>query len=557
MIAVILVISLFSKKQYIDSAWSINLLVILNCMGLVTYYIAISFLENRTWTLDDKYRISNNSYKTLLVFVIAISISYYVLNNNHQIQLISPLFVIINMSTAIIVLLEFFIISQFLLIFLAGKFTEEEVGVKLEEKNGKLKMYKYFLILITIVLIKFVFLSSINEHRIWTTPTSLSQPAPTNRMKIKDYFETWEQSRDSLSKNDSTIYLVSAQGGGSRAAAWAFINLVRLDTGNRDTHFFENLFSISTVSGSTSGVNMYLAAKYYNRNIKDSDVLGLYGANYMSSAFYGLMMGDGLESILHIFDNQVKDRNYYLQQEEEAAFNKTYKLEDANDFFEKDFMFPYKKNKHFPLFMINTTLLDYGTRAVFSPIQLDSISMARDIYGEFRKDNCNDQRDIPMVTCVNQSQAFPLISSYNYVECTGRLGDGGFSENSGCGTTLELYRALRKLFDNSEKYKHYKIVCVNLMNSSMKDSYNAAFTRASALTTLTAAIHSPFDGNQNYAYKNLSLQIDYMRTLGKNVSKDTCYNFNLDTTITLTRTLSKKSVERMLNHIDTCYKLHK
>jgi hypothetical protein len=189
--------------------------------------------------------------------------------------------------------------------------------------------------------------------------------------------------------------------------------------------------------------------------------------------------------------------------------------------------------------MINTTIVNFGTRGVFSPVKMDSFSIARDLYGEFKNDRCNGGDNLPTVACVNQSQAFPILSAYNYMSCIGRMGDGGISENSGCATTLELYQALRQYCDKDTAKKHIKIICLNITNGSLDSPFKASYKKASIFNTVAAAANSPFDGSETYAYKNLERQIKYIN------KGDTVTNLSLDTSITLTRTLSKESVATM------------
>ena len=137
----------------------------------------------------------------------------------------------------------------------------------------------------------------------------------TNRLSIYQYFDRWYD-RAKLQPDSNgyiNIRLISGQGGGSRAAAWFFMNMVHRDTA--DPSFYKSIFSISTVSGSTSGANMYLVAKANGidfKQRKDSPAVTLYGRDYMSSAFFGLLLGDAIEGTIDRLKAYPRDRNFHL-----------------------------------------------------------------------------------------------------------------------------------------------------------------------------------------------------------------------------------------------------
>jgi hypothetical protein len=543
-------------------------LILLNFFFLLVFYSFLLYLENsklEQYVSRDKsnkaqsapasklnlpYRISNINYRILLVYLIAAIVVFYFLNQTQLIEYLSPVVIIVTMATALIIFFEFFFTSQLLLIYIVKETVCEVPECSLSiyrDRPGELmpfllKIYRFVLLVIILVVVNLYFFSSSNSHRIRKEVAKTGAFIPELlRPTLTGYFNDWYKNRN-ITGNDSVVYLISGQGGGSRAAAWFFMNMSELDS--KDSNFFKKVFSISTVSGSSTGANMFLASRFKGfrlsgNNIKEK-VTGLYGRNYMSSCFFGVMLGDFIESIFDAGDEFPRDRNYHLQKEELAAFEQTFDT-TANDFFENDFMWQYTiPDQHWPLFFLNTTVVNFGTRAVFSPVKMNDFSIARDLYLEFKKSTCNDGDNIPLVTCVNQSQAFPILSAYNYMDCIGRLGDGGISENSGCATTLEIYKQLRRYCD-SNNLSNVKFVCLNITNGSLTENFKVEYSKASIFNTLSAAINSPFDGSETYAYKNLTREINYMN------KGDIVIDCSLDSSITLTRTMSKKAVEGMYN----------
>lgn len=541
----------YNSKYLRPAEWS---MILLHTIFLLVSYGFIIYMENEKFIKETAYKISNASYKALIIFLVLCITGFYFFNEAQLIRYISPINIIIIIATVLIVFFEFLFTSQHLLISIIERLCTAPAPATClliadKSDTNRLKGYKYLLFGLLFFLIFQFFFSSLNSHRIRVENSSAH--INKQRPSLTDYFNNWFESRQLLGQEDSVVYLISGQGGGSRAAAHFFMSMCLFE--KADSNFFKKVFCISTASGSTSGAEMFLASKYYHQRFTDNNFIKqkgieLYGENYMSSAFFGMMVGDGIEYFTSLNDNFPHDRNYHLQKEELAGFNRAFP-KSGTKFFENDFMYPYSDPaNHWPLFMINTTVVDYGVRGIFSPVTTN-FSLARDLYGDFIKDNCNDKRDIPLVTCVNQSQAFPLLSAYNYLECTGRLADGGIVENTGCATTLEVYEAIRQ-YCNKTNRKSIKIVCLNLHNSNLDENFSAPYKKASVLNTVTAVIHSPFDGAQFYAHKNLSKKIAYLDSFNLGVNhQDTVWNFGLDTAVTLTRTLSKISVIKIFDKI--------
>ncbi len=548
-----------------------TLLIAFNVLQLFAFYTFISYLESMGGKIDAKtrYRISSYSYGFVIVTCIAIIIGLFISNRLCTISMISPIFVVVAITATMILFFDIFFTSQLLLTHIASSIKLACVhGKNCELKvtsSRKLNFYRLFINLSVILFVYIYLFRSMHKHEIRevAVDSTIKQTEvfKDKRPTIEAYFKKWLLNNHQISNSTDTenleqpinIYLVSGPGGGSRAAVWFYLSMKKLDRKYGD-QFYKNIFSISTVSGSTSGANMFLAEKYLQ--IKDTSALRLskniYSKNYFSSAFFGLLVGDGLEGLLGTVSSQTLDRNYYLQKEEMNGFCDAYGLkgktrQKAQDYFENDIVYPYK-NYDFPLFFINTTIIDFGKRGVFAPVKLHpSYSHATDLYQIYASGCCNS--GLPMVTCVNQSQAFPLINAYNYLEGAGRLCDGGLYDNSGCTTTLEIYQALRKYIKNNN-LKNIRIVCLNINNSMISNEFCPKYTSSSVLNTLTGVASVPFGGHETYSALNLTRQVknhNYFcpSLTGKYTLKDEVITVDTNKKYNLTRMLSKKSIDKM------------
>lgn len=300
---------------------------------------------------------------------------------------------------------------------------------------------------------------------------------------------------------------------------------------------------------------MFLADRYLQVPQHAASVVprmkAIYGKNYLSSSFWGVLIGDSFEGAKHEVFNRLtgkqgaspKDRNYYFQEEEVSGYtNATPSItpNEINHFFKADYLTPYVApaalHPGLPLFFINSAIVETGERGVFSPVDLNGFSLATDLYGLFKQHH--PQYNIPLITCVNQSQAFPVINAYNYLDGAGRLIDGGIYENSGTTTTLEVYETLRRHLATRQDTSHIiRLVCINIVNTNMDTAKDTVrFRPASVLNTLTAAFQSPFGGHEQFSYRNIMRRVS---------APDTVFSFTLDRPVPLTRMLQPSAIDTM------------
>ena len=522
------------------------------------------------------YRSSRLIHQSILCSVIGLLITFYIFNRNASLGEINPIVISLIVSCVLILFLEFFILSQLLIIKIVA------------EDSLKQKLYKFAVIFLTLGTLYFYFLSSPNNHLIRKENIADYNKADYDRLSLSEYFQKWydeknKDSADQIKDKVFTVYLVSGQGGGSRAAAWFLMNMLYMDA--KDKNFYDHVFSISTVSGSSSGANMYYAFHQlggdinYNNSQKNGTAkrsdstsynpiknftTNIYNRNFLSSGLFGLLLNDfSIDAFTNRLNDERRDRNFTLQNEELKAFQESYfklfptnylnfkeeplrqkfiadsisKMKTIKNYFEGDFLNIYRNNFSHPLFFLNSTVIDDGTKGVFSPVKMD-FSMFRDLYGDYRICNASDSYALPMVSCVNQSQAFPLMNSYNYLHGSGRLGDGGLYENSGTETTLEIYKSLRKYCD--EKKINVEFVFINLMNSQVKGKQNINFTKASYLNTVSAMAKNPFYGHEFMAYNNLEKEI---------TNKTDFISIIPENSYTLTRMLSASTINSLFNNV--------
>jgi hypothetical protein len=109
-----------------------------------------------------------------------------------------------------------------------------------------------------------------------------------------------------------------------------------------------------------------------------------------------------------------------------------------------------------PLVFINSCRSNDGRRGIISPVKLtdDVFNDAVDIAGYLYEDSlCNyknsklcytNKSNISFGQACNLSELFPLFSAPAFIDSLGSFVDGGYHENSGLKTTLDVYLQLKK-----------------------------------------------------------------------------------------------------------------
>ncbi|MFL5745963.1 MAG: hypothetical protein ACJ751_14920 [Niastella sp.] len=353
-----------------------------------------------------------------------------------------------------------------------------------------------------------------------------------------DFSARYEALKKNIEANRSgepyPVILVSGEGGGSRAGLWLSQNLINFDYDTKGA-FRNHIFSMSTVSGSSVGLGTVFTFWDNTRDATNIDSSWLelpatiYANNYVGSSIRGLLLTDLYKSLVP--GNWKKDRNSTLQNEEAKATAravlkaKGYKdwddcdIDDSGMTLKKDFMYFFYEQKdngmqyrkHTPIVLINTCRSNDGRRGIFSSIKLGEtyFNEAIDVAGYLYEDSvCDDngvrrckgiKMPISLGQACNTSELFPLFSAPAYVNGLGSFVDGGYHENSGLKSTLDIYQQLKIKLDKEPPNGKYKIYIMYLKNGSgEKELYKKMESEPVLLQPLHALFSQPFEGSASY-----------------------------------------------------------
>lgn len=324
--------------------------------------------------------------------------------------------------------------------------------------------WKYGAVLLIVIWASAIFIGHKEHFELKETANNTYYKDP--RITLEKYFDAWYADRkNSSSEQDSIpLYLVTAEGGGSRAGAWTTSILLKLDSSS-SRNFSRHLFAISSVSGGSVGATTTLALWDQIKDNKDtllykdgrinSFVKETFKRNYISSSLGAMFFSDFFQQIPIISwlftANSRSDRH---QAEENDQLNhclqKIFQLEPTNWHKKANYLNLYYSNKgntintSLPLYFANSTRVQDGRRTVISPVVGLLPNSAVDLLGlgALKKDTLVLQR-LSIGQATNLSQLFPFISSSVYHERLGSFIDGGTFENMGLTTLSEVYSIIK------------------------------------------------------------------------------------------------------------------
>jgi len=413
-----------------------------------------------------------------------------------------------------------------------------------------------------------------------------AQNAP-RRVSMEAYLDKWANDRIREMPDSGTykVFLFAAQGGGSRAGFWTSSALTRMQE-NFDVQ--RHTLAISSVSGSAPGVLTALAwwnAGEGNRPAGRDYCKNMYGRNFVTSGLAGNFYGDLLRKFWPFLpDHWMKNRNRRLCEEETWGMEQSLQGSSSSGYLftqlhhEKQlgwqpFSSIYTKDgvlqTGMPLSFPNTTHVQTGRRGVLSPVInlagnpdffVNIIDLNQRIEVQEGK-----KMEITAVESANLAELFPYISAAaNVHDNLGTYVDGGYYENYGISTILEIYnvcqywkKEISATDTTLNKYKHrFEFYVVSLLNDPYEREgvdVNTIQLQSSTPNQIVApalAIYkTPFRGHAETMRMELVKQIDPKRYFEIRLHKS-----GLPLTRVLTSSNLNTMDEAMTEELDRFYK---
>jgi predicted acylesterase/phospholipase RssA len=373
---------------------------------------------------------------------------------------------------------------------------------------------------------------------------SASRPEPPvagqgtdGRPNIESQLKAWARRFEGVD-GDQTIplYLVSAEGGGIRAAYWSAAVLSRINEATNG-EFQRHIFALSGVSGGSLGIAAFAAAAYRDhlKSARMTTLLDSYLSNdFLSPLVSRLVITEPIRETLG---------HWSLQVPRDVAFENVLASDWQRALGTRDFAQPFlsvfdtdaarETDKFLPAILLNSTIVETGQRAVVSNTKLEDLYYLPTIHGgdvlgmtaDLLGSNVTVVRRIAGISvaeAVHLGARFPylsppatLLASYpggwpssdareHVWQLWGHLVDGGYVDNSAADLISDFVAKIRDLQERAiqceadadncfeqgtsdwrllaQVFRRLKIICLVIRNDPFDDSWRAG--QSPALTKI-------------------------------------------------------------------------
>jgi hypothetical protein len=335
-----------------------------------------------------------------------------------------------------------------------------------------------------------------DNHRI-----RLSQDAPalgegeTIRQSAERWIDALAATQKDTGARPTPIFLAATEGGGIRAAFWTATVLTYVEERSRlprkpaqgaertGTPFAEKCFGISGVSGGSVGAAVYAALLADGRTTLLDDAQAILGADHLAPLMGGLLFPDAVQRAIPVACPHT-DRGAALERSWERAYNKRVQRNRLAEPF-RNLWLPNADgaSQKIPHLFLNGTAVNTGQRIVFSDLAvappptppgpgtpkngLLDVLDARDLVFE-RRGGQLERRDVPLSTAAHASARFTYTNPAGLLPSGQRVVDGGYFENSGSATVLEIRKVLQQILDEKKVASRFQIVVIIISNDPQR-----------------------------------------------------------------------------------------
>lgn len=345
-----------------------------------------------------------------------------------------------------------------------------------------------------------------NIHAVRTIPAD-APTADAAQLRLSRHIDGWLESRRSeIGTTDGPypVFIVSAEGGGIRAAFWTAGLLGAIQ--DAEPAFSDHVLAISGVSGGSLGAATYaaLVAEARRGGLQAApapDGMGPFealagqvlGRDYLSPVLATMLIPDVAACLLH--GEWAQDRAAVL----ERTFELGWRQAVGTDAFEAPLNAPWRDAAvhRVPTVFLNSTEAASGRRVVNSHVALDAGSSQAVSLPEVVPPS-----SLRLSTAVLLSARFPAISPIASLGETAEAGplhvvDGGYVDNSGTLTAAEVTDALAASAERLGLAGRIRIVAIVITDEPVPlnepDSRTDRRHTAGIVGTAVGALLSPFE----------------------------------------------------------------
>lgn len=313
-----------------------------------------------------------------------------------------------------------------------------------------------FPVFTTLLILAFVFSFWNDNHAVRVLDNAQTQEWES-RPQVKHALQEWQKRQQMrlLPRSDDKypLFIVAAEGGGIRAAYWAATVLGTIQ--DRHPCFADQLFALSGVSGGSLGSAVFTALladqRYRSPNFRCGDrdappltgkAQKILGEDFLAPAIAATLYPDLFQRVWPAAIPHF-DRARAL----ELSWEQAWRRNAGNDRFAQAFdnLWRDQPDHWLPALFLNSTWVETGKRLIVSNLRLtpEDFSDVEDAQRFFGK------HALPLSAAVHLSARFTYVSPAGTLakdgKVYGRAVDGGYFENSGATTTLEILKTIAQL----------------------------------------------------------------------------------------------------------------
>ena len=335
--------------------------------------------------------------------------------------------------------------------------------------------------LLLILAVAFSFGNDNHAVRTLATPQAKAWPERDNvEAALREWLKYQTQHPAARARAEYPLFIVAAEGGGIRAAYWTANVLTAIQDEN--PCFAEQLFALSGVSGGSLGAAVFtalLADQHRSQPAARCDrdpvaplagtAKGILSEDFLAPAVAATLYPDLVQRVLPVAIPRF-DRARALETAWERAW---YKHAGSQRFAEAfDGLWQNHGDRWLPALLLNSTWVETGKRLIASNLRVLPLPVESEKLPEFADvedvHRFYGQRALPLSAAVHLSARFTYVSPAGTLVKDGRIHgravDGGYFENSGATTVLEILKVLGQLAKPGtswDKVKPYVILISN------------------------------------------------------------------------------------------------
>lgn len=298
-----------------------------------------------------------------------------------------------------------------------------------------------------------VLFSPLNDNHAVRT---LEAAPPEARPDLRALLREWMKHQPAQAKS-YPLFLVNAEGGGIRAAYWTANVLGEIQ--GMMPQFGARLFSISGVSGGSLGAAVFAALLAEQRAghavIAKQAARRILGEDFLSPVAAALLYPDLVQRLLP-FPVARFDRALAIEQAWERSWRRA--LEDRSDRLAEPMARLRDGPGWAPVLFLNATWVETGKRIIASQAAIggEEFVDSEDAQAFFAP------RRLRLSSAVHMSARFTYVSPAGTLEkggkAHGRAVDGGYFENSGATTTLEIAKTINLMKEDRKEDRRWRKV---------------------------------------------------------------------------------------------------